>query len=391
MMRGIVIACVLAAATCVSIPPYDPPIGVTWSDANHTIVGSNFSLHFGNQFAYPDSIILGTRELASHHATAACNVEDQVGMALYPEWRISANSDAPLDVNGVNGADVALYGPAVAKVQIHWATTLCGSEHKPAGYTSVTVFPDGRIARYDTIADPTATSLDPAICTCGAASNKWYVTSFWSFDASPFDAYRAGSGAMPLPLPGQVNSTSHVDCLQGTDGGMRAVAIAWDAGAPVLPRMNANTPDTVAFVQDHATPPDMLTSLDTGMTSMLLLRQGTDCAGLDGAMGDYMAAPPLVINNNSVMRSKDGIYGGDDLGSGGGYSVQGTTTIAGQINTPFAVWLTFPNPNTGLRVSRAPARTGAWYVPQQLSEYDWVLWFRDGLRDDQGTITIEPQ
>src|SRR6267154_1376712 len=89
MKRLVVIACAVVLATCVSIPPYISPLAVGWDEASHTMAGSNFALHFGNGFSFPDKLVIdGTNVLAALGSAAPCNIEDGLGIAYYPAPRI---------------------------------------------------------------------------------------------------------------------------------------------------------------------------------------------------------------------------------------------------------------------------------------------------------------
>src|SRR5258706_10169763 len=102
MTRWLMIACAVVLATCVSIPPYVAPLAVGWDDANHLMTGSNFSLHIGTRFSFPDALVLGGTNLLAHGSGATCNNEDGAGVALYPAPRVSASSAIASDGDQVD-------------------------------------------------------------------------------------------------------------------------------------------------------------------------------------------------------------------------------------------------------------------------------------------------
>jgi hypothetical protein len=91
-----------------------------------------------------------------------------------------------------------------------------------------------------------------------------------------------------------------------------------------------------------------------------------------------------------IAEDRDGIYGGDNGTTGPGIDLtQDSAELTGTVRTPFAVWLRFPRPVKELRARRDSA-TGAWYLPQQVDDRSWIVWFRDPLRDME-KITVEPR
>jgi hypothetical protein len=127
--------------------------------------------------------------------------------------------------------------------------------------------------------------------------------------------------------------------------------------------------------------------------AMFIERGGNDCtATLARATAYNMPLISALSINESLpifASTRDGIYGGaSENGPPGIMLMSDQAKLTGTVNSSFAVWLRFPHAVDALRAT-LPGITGAWYVPQQVDDTSWIVWFRDGLSSNQ-TITIEP-
>src|SRR5690606_17232154 len=119
-----------------------------------------------------------------------------------------------------------LNGPAVVQVKLEWATSFgCDNTRTPGGTSTFTVFPEGRIARHDTVVDPISTPISPSPCACGAGGNGlFHVSTFWTLARERFSELRYGTNREQLPAQGAVVTNYAASCVGG-DG--YQVGVAW--------------------------------------------------------------------------------------------------------------------------------------------------------------------
>jgi hypothetical protein len=290
-----------------------------------------------------------------------------------------------------------LRGPAVVQVRLDWAIRLdCNLARTPGGATTFTVFPDGRIVRYDTVFDPVSSPvLVPAPCACDSEAdprvvNQFTLAAFWTLAQQRFVQIYA-PGARGFPDPTEVITNMSTSCI---DGGAYQVAFGWREADG----MTIHSGDTaITFGRDLVLDAQTLEDFSfKNRSAMFIVRTGCE-AGVARA-GEY-AAPScsadaplacLAINGTgTVPADLDGIYGGDDGSGRPGVPVaMGPTELKGAIGGPFAVWLRFPGPVTALRATLEGAK-GAWYLPQQVDDRSWIVWFADSISAGQ-TITLDP-
>ena len=386
MVRTVVIASVFVGAACVAIPPYEIASGVAWHDEPTTgggiASGSNFTIHFAgaaNGFHYPDSIRLNDAELIGHSNNAYCGSEDELGVALYPSGRISPHT---LTSSGTNQIGGQLFGPAIAKAEIGWDDQLTCAERQPTGYSSFTVFPDGKIVRFDELDDSDGASAPASACHCGTlpTNDPWRVTSFYTIDPTMFTSY--GAAMDPLPVGGPAGT---VQCVAGPSG---ALAVAWPAATT---RIASPTPSSTAFVYDFRVEGlDLgpLMSAQYSVTSAMFLGT-TDCASLASRTADFLSNEQLTVDGGKIDIAVDGIYGGGASNTNLGITAGDRVVIEGPKSGSFAVRLSWDAAfDVPPRVTNSVGYTDAWYIPQRISDHEMLYWFRDPLLLSQ-TITIE--
>ncbi|HEU4730890.1 MAG TPA: hypothetical protein VFT22_23505 [Kofleriaceae bacterium] len=381
---GVVQAAVLAAApaaACLSEPGYQPASAVSFgADGTGAVVaGAGFALHFasGNGFHLPDALKLDGVDLLGHDPDARCFAESEAGFLIVPTPRISPDGAAPAVASQLVPV---LRGPAVVQVKLDWTGQFaCNRARVPGGSSTFTVFPDGRIVRHDTLddANPDETGFSPAECACDPSGDALFtISSYWTLTQAPFrELYTSASpDGLGLPMPEQPNLGTA--CL---DGGAFQVAVAW------VPSEDRNSTTIVASgtlyglhlrkVFRDSTIDPLAWSADTA----LLLERGGCKRALDRAE-DYSVRPALTINGTSLTApARDGIYG-SDMGSGPpGVPVAGRhAELTGMVKSSFAVWLRFASPARTVRAKLTGA-TGPWYLPQQVDDQGWIVWFRDPL------------
>lgn len=383
-------ATAVLAVSCLSAPTYHPTRLVWYEKGKNRVTGPGFTLHFAGGAGphFPDELKLdGTDNLLGHDAAALCYDESAPGLRIYPIWRISADSAAPLVQNEITPV---LSGPAVVQVQLQWSTKLpCNPRHVPHGTSTFTALPDGRILRHDTLSDPGQETIKPGDCACQTIDRfEFNASSYWTF-ARAFqtlyvpasDPETAPPGAAIQDMFGQEGDTA---CLDGmTAGGLSyQVASVWVKPVPSGPDMDlANILGTPQLLDHRVQQPLGFQSLLPWDVHGALFLGHDGCDKALQRAAEYVApAGTLAVDGHGVARSPiDGIYGGDPGTGDPGFDVgSDTTVLTGDRTGPFAVWLRFPHDMNELR-ARRPDATGPWYVPQQVDSRNWIFWFRDPL------------
>src|SRR5262249_55699510 len=140
---------------CLSIPPYQPEVAVSYSAASATsgaaVTGPGFKLQFagGDAFHFPEALFIDGTNVLGRDPAPGCFDEDEAGVLIAPTPRISAHGSA---MHVINRLSPTLLGPAVVQVTLEWTTRFtCSSARTPGGTSTFTAFPDGRIVRHDVV------------------------------------------------------------------------------------------------------------------------------------------------------------------------------------------------------------------------------------------------
>lgn len=412
MRRALAAAALAAAPACLSLPTFRGEDLVTYRDdgGGALVTGPRFSLHFasGTSFHFPDSLMLDGVELmgravATHDPDSSCDSESETGIKIAPTPRISPDGDAPVTQNQLTAV---LGGPVVVQLQLDWGTQLgCMPPAAPSGTSTFTVFPDGRIVRHDRIKDPMRPSTTGG-CVCSGAQDygTFLVSSFWTFAQDRFGEGLYGLNDQGVfekfynPGPGSKSDIQYgTVCFDGT-GSAYQVASTW---SPVV------------FGSDRTSPFLFVTELlaghrlDKPFGSSMLDLHGWDvhgalfldhdgCTAAHRRLDEYVMPSPLLVNGQATTASPlDGMYGGDDGHGGLGLDLGAdratlSPAAGGTMPGSFAVRLRF---RSSIEVPRATLSgatpTPGWYEPQRIDGRNWILWFRDPLKEGQ-TITIAP-
>jgi hypothetical protein len=190
---------------------------------------------------YPNSIRVGGTEILG--INGVCGEENQIGSALFPAFSMTAiGSLWPTGTRPISTAMIKSRGPAFGQVLITWTggKYTCGTLRTTSGSTQLTVFPDGRVIRAESI-NPTDGQLPlestNTSCGCGNSNSSYFVTAFVTIANSAFvsGTYRGLTGPITKNLPfidnGQTLDSDNPAwaCFEnhGT-GSQYAFAIAWD-------------------------------------------------------------------------------------------------------------------------------------------------------------------
>jgi len=394
----------MLATGCFSVPEYTPdtPVLVSYDkteDGTGAIVkGPDFELHFagGSGFHFPEKLLLDGVDVMGHDPMVACDGQDELGIRLEPTPRISAHGGAM----AVKSELVpVLKGPAIVQMRVDWTSRYapaCNVTRSPSGRSTFTMFPDGRIYRYDAITDTGATPLFAADCACGSTPD-FSIGTYWTLTKTGFDTIYVPYRGETYPLLARGDSrTGHpVACVSGAT---RAVVFAWRyEGDQLDNQANIDGADElIGITRNLPFETDLgggLLSLDLEDTSALFF-ESKPCETAVARAKEYREPSTAMLSINGVPTppsQRDGIYGGESENSPPGISLSTPKVdLVGPATRPFAVWLRFPKKGVALRATIAPtARTGAWYVPQKVDdEGSWIVWFPAPLAAGE-SITIE--
>lgn len=404
VFRRIAAAAVVFATGCFSIPPYQPKVSVSYTDeagGGGTANGPGFALHFASTgFHFPDALMIDDVDVLGHAMSPACDAEDGAGFQFLPTPRISAGPGA---MTVTNRLVPVLRGPAVVQLKLDWASQfpcMDGSSVLPNGSSTFTVFPDGRIVRDDMLADPNPPGQTPPVagnCNCDSGTMKagFTISSYWTFAQENFQNLY-----MDPTMPAMLTTLPIMDKQEFPDlstaciaGDKSRVGFAW----PTTDSTTIHGAGTlIAFGRDNIinNTGELTTFPWENSLAMFIERGGSDCSTTLVRASAYNMPPMSALSINGGLPPisasvHDGIYGGaGDNGPPGVVLTSDQVTLTGTVAGSFAVWLRFPHAVDTLRATLANA-TGAWYVPQQVDDHSWIVWFRDALSSNQ-MITIEP-
>lgn len=398
MIRIRTIPLALLVTGCFSVPPYAPDEAVTFTatGAGGVVAGnlaSNvpFELHFpdGDGFRFPNALMVDGVNLLGHDPRQGCSAEDELGFRISPAPRISATGVAPRVTNTLTPA---LQGPAVVQVRLDWSTRLaCNPARNPGGASTFTVFPDGRIVRFDQLSDPSSAAITASQCSCDGAGSLFTVSTFWTIARGSFRGlYHTGSPDAPQQVPGaameMAAANTDTQCL---DDGTRQVAFAW--GGDSRGTTVRGSEQLIGFGFEFLFDGSILESFTWDKSSALFLSR-TDCPSTLVRAREHAMPSQLLINGvDAPFSPRDGIYGGDTGNAAGpGIELSGGERfeLTGATKAAFAVWLRFPRAVDAVRAARAGAM-GVWYVPQRVDDRSWILFFKEPLPAGQ-MITVEP-
>lgn len=384
----------LVLAGCFSEPAYEPEVRVTYEPVGTGGVAAapGFELRFadGPGFHFPDSLKIGGVEVMGRDPDRSCRQEDDTGILISPTARISA-SGAAERINNV--LDPVLRGPAVVQAKLDWSTRFpCNANRNPGGTSTFTVFPDGRIMRFDQIADASTETLGaPSLCSCDPTGNSFTISTFWTLARESFTTFHRSDipGAIPLPDNGDEIGNVPVSCLEVP--GQYQVALGWRENVGAAIRGGNKL---VAFAFEFLFAQPRLESFTYENTSALVIGRETNDADCEKALAratqsiDPMLMPIQVAGTDTRPSRRDGIYGGDSGTGEPGIEIQtDSVEVSGALDTSFAVWVRFRSSTDAVRAKRTGA-TGAWYLPQRVDDRSWIIWFKDPLQSNT-PITIE--
>jgi len=342
--------------------------------------GPSYVLRFpASGFQYPDQLHIGTADVLGN--ATSCNEESLVGMDAYPIARFSADS---LATGETASATIVLGGPVVAKVAVSFswqAAASCAPNRTVTGHSTFTLFPDGRLVRFDELTTPAAASQTN--CDCDSGAPGFFLTAYVTF--VPGVMVTSSTGDPIVPSTGAGTTLPQLSCAHANGW---AIGIAEQLAG----RTKEATGGGIALTTDLDASGS--TSLSSGTRSTVTAYQiGTgNCTQLIASIAHYMNAtgPQLRVRNtgsfdDTIGTERDGMYGGDNGTAAGLPTGPGTLTLTTADTIP-AGWALWVSGTTLLPPSAAPARTGDWYKIQN-GTTDSIIWFRDGLTSGE-TITV---
>src|SRR6185503_12262756 len=285
----------------------ESPLIYTPSGEGAAVIGPGFDFRFASDsaFHFPDGLTIDNVNVLGHDVAAGCFNEDEVGILIAPTPRISAHGGAgPL----ANRLKATLGGPAVVQVILDWSTQfMCNSTRLPSGTTMFTVFPDGRIVRYDEITDPSQAEISANDCACDKSvtgSDAFTLSTYWTLTRKGFTDLVTNRGRESIPFPnGDAASNESIACLAGA---RTQIALAWSDPTSTSVKGGNNL---IILDRDWLYRGSMLGSYALSNSSALFIEHhGCDAALMRAS--HYVAATQLLINREVVEPSqRDGIYG----------------------------------------------------------------------------------
>ena len=218
-----------------------------------------FSIEFADHgIRMPQSLFLGG---VDRLGTDDCPFASGIGIGVFPALTAAAPQRNGADATSTLTVDWA--GPVVARVEVAWSApyTCSGGAQEADGTSRFTIFPNGRIVRYD-IAKPSTTMLvrDGAACGCGADSDLGFMT-FWTFThVTAVD--RAGA---PWADGAQAGCAIYPD---------HTIGVAWPDGSTILGETAATSAFAYTWTANSAT----LAAEQQHLTSAILLSDQTSAA-----------------------------------------------------------------------------------------------------------------
>ena len=328
----------------------------------------------------------------------ACTLERDMGVAYLPAHVLTSVTTGGASA-GSGELTIEVPGPGVAKVRIVWSASLpCGA--MPNGWTTFSMFPDGRITRMDITRMP-ATAMGN-LCDCGG-DGDWRVYGYTAFARGVIAGVQNVTYPPPTDPEGVALLTTAASCIEGNADRFR-IGVGWKN----TKGNRLRSPDGSSF----ALIGDLVASAQTiggganmgrfgDSTATLWPTLTRSCTELRTAIAPYIQDPQIVLDNGNgtIMfgMGQDGIYGGETAtGNTPGFFTDGkavTITPAGVATPPFALWLEFaqyarPTPPVVTKSPMTPATP--WYSVQRPTSTQYLFWFPDGLKTTE-SIAIRPE
>jgi hypothetical protein len=370
---------------------------------------------------YPNSITIGGEQVLG--GSVHCGGESLIGTAAYPAFTLTGDpatwppDGAPANIPSLTPT-LKAEGPAYVQVQLNWLTGkyTCGGQHDASGSSLLTVFPDGRTIRTETIS-PTDSALPTTpgtACGCSTTASDYYVTSYLTVANAAFStgSYRAASGPVKMNLPLVEESTGQdLDnppwaCFEQHDAGgpRKALSVVWPkatAGSQTNgSRIKTNTDDTVLLFDSlYAS-----ASLGPGnrlMSSAWFLDAGAaatcESAAMDARSAAYATPRRLAVGPTAAlgtpisMDATDGIY---RLGAAqqAQWFIAVDAATPGTLHAGWAVAMTLAGTSTPrVMLGDASLVDGTDYLIQQAAGMPnrFTFWFPFELRADQVLTVAE--
>ncbi|GEM_PF-4415159 len=309
-----------AAGTCTQAQASQPGVRVSTAPSPVVTVMPDFDVGFASDlgsYPMPEQISLGGDQLLAA-PFASCSEEDRVGVAVYPNFLIAADS-----TTNTRSLERAVVGPAYTELVTHWAyelpTTCGGTDNRSRGTTSWGFFPDGRIVRHDTVVPSDENDGITATCPCGGAGNSSFIiTSF-------FVLARAVLAEVVQPSVGEGNASPPVIaapvvlqhdpsvCVRSVGGARLAMSWRESPVDPIVPTRIRGLTNSVAIVYDMSNSELSTVGEDTEFAVTTILRASTalapvDCATLTTQVTNHFATPLLQAGAGTYTANERGFY-----------------------------------------------------------------------------------
>jgi hypothetical protein len=320
-------------------------------------------------------------ELVSLRSGDSCSAENAIGIALYPNTKITEHGEAgPILTQYDSELMVRIQVPMDVPLEPNGAQTCVGAIE---GNSTFTVFPDGRVHRHDQVETTIALGTDDACKPC--ATGSWRFTSFVVANID------GASDVVPPILMNEANTAQSIICAHH-DG--RSLAVGWNPDQGIMPQRYRLLPTPgnatqLAIVHDIVAGAVVPAERHHRDSHLLLGSTAGDCPALNERLevltGDNQ---PIEVAETGfrMFLGSDGIY---DMGAEEVTSTEITLRPAnGEVSGGFAVMLSFGEQSTDNLRMRHSGQTGTgWGRLRVLPDGDVIFFFRDPLLTGQ-SITI---
>lgn len=300
-MRILIGPLISSALGCANVPSFavsEPVLRVT-ADRGVRVAGSNFELDFAASGVHmPEHLIVDHVDVLGVDDT--CRGENRIGIAVAPARQASAG------VADTNPEPTVLAaGPLIAKVKVQYALDYtCPNNERLSGTSEFTIFPSGRIARWDSQVQPSNNSLTQVgECGCQHETDSvnfqdLFFSSFWAFE--PVGANQVQANGNPVTDGVLAACTFYAE---------HAIGVAWQNPVPVGSHTRFHAQRTASHSLDWPTSNNrMILPTPQSVASAIQITSPAPSPNQCGAILDSLADVALTIGGENFKPDSDGIY-----------------------------------------------------------------------------------
>jgi len=336
--------------------------------ADTELTGSGWKLSFtSGAMHFPFSYQLANRELLAANA-GSCFDASLTGVSIAPGGRSDSGS-----VGSANLVQVVA-GPDIWSYRIDWQANLGCRTAKIA--STWTMFPDGRIARHDSLTDPQPLG---GLCACTQTSPTGVpVQAETLYASTAIDTVRQADGSQIVQSASADGGIPAAVCLTGPVAAT-LVSLGGPGSTGKLYSKMTNANIGLAYHFFDGTP---LADAE-GTSSYVPVASGVPCGDAIAALAGFTQGVMVAVDDQvlPLARARDGVFG--EIATGVDVHDTASITVPSGVAAPpgFAIGLHFIQ---GARTHYAVARNG---VPldadharvQYVDDRHAILWLRESF------------